>query len=102
MLRGKGQSIRERMGGGGVDEASQEKGARDGGSVNWGRGGERCSGFPHSEAGEGLDPRGEGGVYGRSPASPNSSTSNGSNRSVGDDLDGGRAAARAMGGPGRD
>lgn len=55
---------------------------------------------------EELGPRGEGGVYGLSPVSrSSSSSSNGSNStsgSVGDDLDGGMAAARAMGGPGRD
>lgn len=55
--------------------------------LGWGRGGVRAR---------------QGGVCGFSRVSRSSSSSNGSSGSVGgDNLDGGRAAARAMGGPGR-
>lgn len=46
--------------------------------------------------------RTEEGIRAFSPVSWSRSRSSGNNGSVGDNLDGGRTAARAMGGPGRD
>lgn len=68
--------------------------------------GRYLEGFPssHSEAGEGAGPPSAwvGGGGGLSPVSRSSSSSNSSSSEGGHDVDGGRAAAPAMGGPGRD
>lgn len=46
--------------------------------------------------------RTEEGIRAFSPVSRSRSSSSGNNGSVGENLDGGRTAARAMGGPGKD